>query len=353
MTAATDLQGLVLKGITKVYRQEFGHGAYGSIYAVKYCGTTCAAKEILVEGLDEVEMQQTLQSFMMECYQCGTLRHPNIIQFLGIYYPSATAGSVQGRTQLPVMVMEMMADSLTSLVDKHEKIPVYMKFSIVHDVSLGLCYLHNHDPPIVHQDLTPSNILLTANHVAKISDVGVAKVLKADAPETVDLMPPESLGDDPVYGPPMDVFSFGGIVLYTFNQLWPRPISQVHFDPILKKRVALSEVERRQQHLEKMIEDGETLISLVEECLDDDPTARPVIAAICERIEVSKDAVFMKESIQDAITLHQLNKQMRSEIGRLKSENYHLRLVSVISIITDISIYSIVMVVLHKECGVT
>ena len=100
-----------------------------------------------------------------------------------------------------MMIMEMMADSLTSFVDKHEKIPVHIKYSVVHDVSVGLCYLpQSHDPPIVHRDLSPNNVLLTAHHVAKISDLGVAKVIKADsrktmtkAPGTVDFMPPESL----------------------------------------------------------------------------------------------------------------------------------------------------------------
>ena len=84
-------------------------------------------------------MRRTVESFMRECRQCSTLRHPNVIQFLGVYYPSVGAGGIQGRMRLPVMVMEMMVDSLTSLVDKHEKIPVHIKFSIVHDVSLGLC----------------------------------------------------------------------------------------------------------------------------------------------------------------------------------------------------------------------
>ena len=87
---------------------------------------------------------------MRECRQCSTLRHPNVIQFLGVYYPTGAGGA--NRMRLPVMVMEMMADSLTSFVNKHEKIPVHIKYSIVHDVSLGLCYLHNHDPPIVHCD---------------------------------------------------------------------------------------------------------------------------------------------------------------------------------------------------------
>ena len=223
------------------------------------------------------------------------------------------------RIRLPVMVMEMMADSLTSFVGKHEKIPVHIKYSIVHDVSLGLCYLHNHDPPIVHRDLSPNNILLTAHHVAKISDLGVAKVIKADsrktmtkAPGTVDFMPLEALSVSPVYGPPMDVFSFAGIILHTFNQQWPRPVDSIQFDPKTRKRVALSEVERRQQYLDKMIGEAEVLRPLVEECLDDDPALRPTIATVCERIQVSKD-VYMKEYQQDIITLYQKNQKLSLE----------------------------------------
>jgi len=327
MAASGDnFQGLLLKGVTKLDRKELGRGAYGRVYAVKYCETTCAAKEIhsiMVEDVGEVEMRRTVELFMKECRQCSTLRHPNVIQFLGVYYPSVLG---VGRVRLPVMVMEMMADSLTSLVKKHEKIPVYIKFSIVHDVSLGLCYLHNHDPSIIHRDLSPNNILLTTHHVAKISDLGVAKVIKADsrktmtqAPGTVDFMPPESLANTPIYGPPMDVFSFAGIILHTFNQQWPRPTEQVEFDPKTRRRVALSEVERRQQYLDKLREEAEVLRPLVEECLDDDPVVRPTIAAVCERIKVNKD-VYMKEFPQNVITLHQQVDKKDREINQLKQQ---------------------------------
>ena len=227
--------------------------------------------------------------------------------------------------QLPVMVMEMMADSLTSFVEKHDKIPVHIKYSIVHDVSLGLCYLHNHDPPIVHHDLSPNNVLLTAHHVAKISDLGVVKVIRADnrktmtkAPGTVDFMPPESLANSPVYGPPMDVFSFAGIILHTFNQQWPRPTEQVQFDHTTRKIMALSEVERCQQYLDKMIGEAKVLRRLVEECLDYDPAMRPTIATVCERIEVSKD-VYMKDITQESIILYQQLEYNDSEIQQLRT----------------------------------
>ena len=337
MANGYNFEGLQLNGVTELNRDELGRGAYGRVYAVKYCQTICAAKEIhsiLVEGVGQAEMLRTTESFMRECQQCSTLRHPNVIQFLGIYYPPDAGGA--NRMRLPVMVMEMMADSLTSFVDKHEKIPVCIKYSIIHDVSLGLCYLHNHDPPIVHRDLSPNNVLLTAHHVAKISDLGVAKVIQADsrktmtkAPGTVDFMPLEALSISPVYGPALDVFSFAGIILHIFNQQWPRPLDQVQFDPKARRRVALSEVERRQQYLDKMIGEAKVLRPLVEECLDDDPAVRPTIATVCERIQVSKDA-YIKESPQEPIKLYQDNQLLKTEnahqklrIEQLISENVH------------------------------
>ena len=328
MASGESIQGFVLKGVTSLNRKELGRGAYGKVYVVKYCQTVCAAKEIhsiLIEDVGETERRLTIESFLRECRQCSMLRHPNIIQFLGVYYPTGAGGA--NRMRLPVMVMEMMADSLTSFVEKYEKIPVHIKYSIVHDVSLGLCYLHNHDPPIVHRDLSPNNVLLTAHHVAKISDLGVAKVIKADsrktmtkAPGTVDFMPPESLANSPVYGPPMDVFSFAGIILHAFNQQWPRPTEQVQFDPKTRRKVALLEVERRQLYLDKMIGEAEVLRPLVEECLDDDPAVRPIIATVSQRIQVNKD-VYMKESPQECITLYQQVEQLRIKNSQLTNEN--------------------------------
>ena len=67
----------------------------------------------------------------------------------------------------------------------------------------------------------------------------------------------------------MVVFSFAGLILHTFNQQCPS--NNVKFDPKTRKMVALSEVERCQQCLDKMIGEVKVLRSLVEECLDYDP----------------------------------------------------------------------------------
>ena len=55
------------------------------------------------------------------------------------------------------MMMELMGESLTHYVKK-PNINMKMKASILNDVAFGLHYLHNHEPPVVHRDLSPNNI---------------------------------------------------------------------------------------------------------------------------------------------------------------------------------------------------
>ena len=157
--------------------------------------------------------------------------------------------------------MERMQESLTSVVEKYPNIPMYVKLSVLLDVSRGLWYFHGHHPPIVHRHLSPNNVLLTSQFVAKISDLGVAncKVIQADsrktktrAPGTVDFMPPEALLETPEYGPLLDLFSYGGVILHVVNQEWPKPLHYVMTDPKTRKLVALSEVQRCQEHIDKM-----------------------------------------------------------------------------------------------------
>lgn len=189
-----------------------------------------------------------------------------------------------------------MHHSLRNLVEKHDNIPLNVKLSILNDVSFGLNYLHGRNPPIIHRDLTPNNILLGDHLQAKISDLGIAKVLLNDsvqkmtkAPGTSDFMPPECFKRKPDYGLPLDVFSYGGVILYTTTQLWPTPEPWVVFDQSADRMRNLSELERRQQYLDKMTGGAVVLKSLVRSCLDDNPKCRPNAAEISTIIKDAKD----------------------------------------------------------------
>ena len=62
------------------------------------------------------------------------------------------------------------------------------------------------------------------------------------------------------------------------NQEWPKPLHYVMTDPKTKKRVALSEVQRRQKHIDKMSGAPADLQSLVKQCLENDSAVRPPIS---------------------------------------------------------------------------
>ena len=102
-------------------------------------------------------------------------------------------------------------------------------------------------------------------------------------------MPPEALVENPKYGPPLDVFSYGGIILHVINQKWPTPLHYVIIDPQTRIRRALSEIEGRQEHIEEMSGIPADLLPLVNECLDDLPASRPPISCVSERIKRMKE----------------------------------------------------------------
>ena len=197
---------------------------------------------------------------------------------------------------LPVIVLEKMQHSLRSLVENYANIPLSVKLSILDEVCLGLRYLHSRNPPIVHRDLTPNNILLGYHLEAKITDLGVAKVMMSDnqktmtkLPGTPDFMPPEALGIRPVYGPSLDVFSYGGVILNVITQLWPQPTDRSQFNPDTELWEIVSEAKRRQQYIDKVTGGATDLIPLVKSCLDENPKKRPPVAQVSVTIKRAKN----------------------------------------------------------------
>ena len=177
-----------------------------------------------------------------------------------------------------------MECNLTQLLENYQNIPMYVKLSILQDVSRAICHLHTLNPPMMHRDLSSNNILLTTNLVAKVCDFRMMKVVSPllsarmiKVPGTPNFMPPEIFKDDPHYGLPLDVFSFGCVVCHVITQQWPTPLSQPSIVEGSKTKV-----ERRQHYIDQISEGS--LKQLVITCLDDDPYERPPISVVSERI---------------------------------------------------------------------
>ena len=269
----------------RITENEFGHGSYAVVMELEYRGLKCAGKK-LYRVLYETGIGHAARRYLEECHLLSQTRHPNIVQFLGVCFEEGS--------QFPILVMEFLPTNLTSCLERYGILPDEINFSILHDVSLGLVYLHGQTPVIVHRDLSANNILLSTNMTAKISDLGVARILNltplqvsrmTETPGTPAYMPPEVMVANPHYNTSVDVFSFGIMMIHTFTAEWPLPsIGQTRIDPANPNGlIPVTEAERREEFLRKIPPDH-PLMDLIMRCLSNNPQQRPRAAEIVGRM---------------------------------------------------------------------
>ena len=83
---SVDWDSLTLHGVNPTGK-EIGRGSFGRVFEVDYEGTLCAAKEIhaiLLNYAQGYEHEKIKNNFLRECKIWSTLRHPCVVQFLGI-----------------------------------------------------------------------------------------------------------------------------------------------------------------------------------------------------------------------------------------------------------------------------
>ena len=247
-------------------------------------GLKCAGKKIHEVLLKEGETSYTVRRFEEECRLLSQVRHPNIVQFLGVYF--------QQGVRAPILVMEFLPTNLTSCIDQNcISLPKEISYSILHDVALGLCYLHSQTPPIIHRDLSSNNILLTPNMTAKISDLGVARILNltplkisrmTGTPGTPAYMPPEVMVAKPKYDTGVDEFSYGILMIHMFSGQWPEPqVGPIRIEG--GTLIPVTEAERREVFF-KVIEDDHPLMNLIHSCISNDPQLRPHTSEIARHV---------------------------------------------------------------------
>ena len=259
-------------------KEEIGKGTYGTVYKMKLCGTYRAGKEFhpnfTIKGKNAKNKKDVLTKFS----RCARLRHNNVVEIFGIYENKTIQPTMM------VLVMELMDCSLSSLLDSESEISNSTKLSILLDVSLGLKYLHGQDPPIAHYYLSSSNVLLTAERKAKISDLGVAQLVvyaseKKASQKAQAFMAPE-IKKSKASDISADVFSYGVVMMHTITQKQltvmssAQPNKQLQFDD--------------HSWLDQVAADSFfcQLKEAVRSCLLSDPSRRPQITLVSQVIEI-------------------------------------------------------------------
>ena len=322
--APDQLQEYMLDTVVPTGRM-VGRGSYGYVEEVEVSSAICAAKKVhrvLISNNDEgVEVFR--RKFYSECRIMSKLRHPHVVQFLGVYLPSseqikdeavleASLGSSPLSTSqglsLPWLIMEYLPMNLDSFLTVNSDIPFSVKTSLLLDISKGLYYLHNRRPAVIHRDLTAKNILINSSLVAKIADFGVARIINplsssmSAGPGAIIYMPPEVQNEagEAHYTISVDIFSFGVNILYTITQECPislRPATMT--DPNdSNKLVAVNEIDRRDKYFamaDSILTDPSQpayqLVELAKACLRHNALHRPVVKDLLSELRTIKDEI--------------------------------------------------------------
>ena len=277
-SSTSTFSGLVIENVVFT-DAKLGSGSDATVFEVDWNGTACAAKrlhEILLEDQSAGGVAKLIGNFEAECLTWSKLRHPGVVQFLGVH--------TDRRSRLPLLVMEKMDISLRTYLEDHsrEQFPLHQKTFVLRQVTQALAYLHSQNPPLVHHDLSPNNVLLNAvSFVTKVSDFGMSRAInpsalsrKSSIKGTLAFMAPEALHDPPRYNEKLDVFSFGNVVISTLTHEWPNPgpPNQYRGDQL----VALNELQRREHYVVKFsAQEKQLFLPIVRQCLENRPDKRP------------------------------------------------------------------------------
>ena len=259
-----------------------------------------------------------MQRFQQECVFLERIRHPNIVQYLGM--------TRDPESRLPVLLMELLDQSLTKMLEHSQRSLAYcVQVDICHDISLAVAYLHFND--IIHRDLSSNNVLIMAKSRAKVTDFGMSKLAGATptmtphtlCPGTVAYMPPEALKDPPVHTKNLDCFSEGVIMIQVCTRLWPEPGPRTRTVPFPASPTGVIEIpvpepERRKKHID-MINRNHGLLPIAVDCLYYQENKRPSSEELCQRLAGLKETREYRESVEQVERVQnditQLERQMR------------------------------------------
>ena len=329
MEATAQDSSLFLSSVQETGR-ELRRSAYGIDYAVLWHGTTCSAKKLnplLFEAAPDMR-RKVCGGLVNECRTWSQLRHPRVVQFLGLWRSVASP--------VPLIVTENMDTTVSLLLGAktREQFPLEEKVSILQQVASGLAYLHSHSPPIIHGDLTSGSVMVSVSSMqAKITNFGIAAAVQPALSNSHMLTPNrvylpldvlESKRPTPITTE-MDTFAYGVLVIHTITHTLPIPSSRdtrERSGPLSK----VCELKCRQQFIDLFSEEeSRLLLATVSLCLDFQPD-RHLDASYLERQmrEVVEECCQAQTGVSAAI-----EQGCPFPVEDTQSERFHMRLSAV------------------------
>ena len=192
--------------------REIGDGGMGRVFLAERADALFEKKVAIKVVRLTADAELLAQRFARERHILATLDHPNISRLLD----AGTTGD-----GLPYVVMELVEGlPIDEFCDRH-RLTLRERLALFRDVCMTVHAAHERG--VIHRDLKPGNILVTADRCPKLLDFGIAKVLEHEAGDPVvtqtsaRMLTPMTAAPEQVSGgrctPATDVYSLG-VLLY-------------------------------------------------------------------------------------------------------------------------------------------
>jgi tRNA A-37 threonylcarbamoyl transferase component Bud32/tetratricopeptide (TPR) repeat protein len=191
---------------------EIGKGAMGVVYLARdpLIGRLVALKTFRIGySVKDHEMEQFRVRFMREAQSAGILSHPHIV----------TIHDVMEQTDegMAFIAMEYVrGTTLKAMLQSDQTFSLAFVVDVISQVAEALDYAHSHR--VIHRDVKPANILITADNRVKITDFGIARLDTSNLTQEGQLLgTPNYMAPEQIQGKEVDhradLFALG-VVLY-------------------------------------------------------------------------------------------------------------------------------------------
>ncbi|CAA7270611.1 unnamed protein product [Cyclocybe aegerita] len=249
-----------------------GSGGFGKVYR----GTWNKMEVALKVMKNSEDITPRAAAVRREVDTWSKLRHPHILQFLGANILN----------EEPFIVMPLIKNgNARDYIDEH---PECDCLKLIHQISLGLVYLHSNH--VIHGDLKGVNVLIDEGERALLCDFGLARI-KADINSRSTGDTSGFMGSQNWMAPELfqgrslkvecDVYSFG----MTIYELYARDIPLGNLAPgILRQVVVQNHVRPDRPDARDAPQLSDEVWTIAQRCWNSDPAARPRATSLCEEL---------------------------------------------------------------------
>ena len=140
--------------------RQLGEGSFGEVWLA--ADTLLSGMQVALKFYQRTDAEGQ-EGFTREYTRVQHLKHENLL----------TATYFDFYMRRPFLVMDYCAEGAASRFKGHMNEQQIWKF--VHDVAAGLAYMHQQNPPIIHQDIKPGNVLLHGSGRFVVTDFGISR----------------------------------------------------------------------------------------------------------------------------------------------------------------------------------